>query len=118
MSDKKTLNITPTWSQLLPEFIAMLESPSQQSREIGEKNLKKIAELADAYVEHVGSLPPSDKHSQIIEMDALVDVDESDDNLAFTGRVVGMSKLPNYITVEDMEGNAFDIPPTECEVRN
>lgn len=117
MSETRTINVTPTWSGLLPNFLAMLESNNPESRRIGMEHLEKIAQLADAYVELVESLPieHSDKNSHVISIDDVVDVDESDDNLAFTGRVIGFKK--EFVTVEDMEGNAFDIPPTECEVR-
>jgi transcription elongation GreA/GreB family factor len=117
MSETRTINVTPTWSGLLPNFLAMLESNNAESRRIGMENLEKIAKLADAYVEMVENQPMvhSDKNSHVINMGDIVDVDESDDNLAFTGRVVGFKK--EFVTVEDMEGNAFDIPPTECEVR-
>ena len=56
----------------------------------------------------------SDKHSHIINNGDTVNVDATDDNVEFTGTVIGFKD--EFVQVEDQESNVFDMLPTELEV--
>lgn len=55
-----------------------------------------------------------DKNGEDIEDGLTVDVDESEENKAFRGTVVGVRG--RYVEVEDMEGDVFCILPKNLEV--
>jgi hypothetical protein len=44
------IDITPTWSGLLPSFIEWIVSGNDEQKKLARSELKKIAALADAYV--------------------------------------------------------------------
>ena len=50
----KTIDITPTWTQVLPALIAVLtnEDASHKSREFAAIELERMATFADYYVLH------------------------------------------------------------------
>ena len=48
----KTIDITPTWQAVLPILTATLKGPSDfKSIDFAEQELRKMAKLADLYVE-------------------------------------------------------------------
>lgn len=44
----KTIDCTPTWSGILPVILALIQNPN--TKKDGMIELKRMAELADAYV--------------------------------------------------------------------
>jgi len=47
----KTVDVTPTWQGILPALLTLLQSDSHKSRQIAESELRRMAGLADGYVE-------------------------------------------------------------------
>ena len=47
----KTIDITPTWMDILPSLIHLVNSDSIQGRQCAESELRRMAGLADGYVE-------------------------------------------------------------------
>jgi hypothetical protein len=60
----------------------------------------------------------SDKHAHIITIGDTVNVDKTEDNLEFTGTVIGFEENGHYVVVEDMDGDAFCVEEWEVEVNN
>lgn len=58
----------------------------------------------------------SDKHSRIIEIGDDVEVDKTEDNEDFRGNVVAFKN--DFVVVEDLEGDCFDMRGIELEVRD
>lgn len=54
MDNVRTIDITPTWTEILPLLIALVKSPKTQK--IAEADLAKMAQAADNWNEHVKSL--------------------------------------------------------------
>lgn len=54
MVDQKTyagtIDLTPTWEEVLPAWLAVMESGNAEAMEIGRAELKRMAKLADLYV--------------------------------------------------------------------
>jgi len=46
-----TVDLTPTWSGILPALLTLLQSPNPKSRDIAESELRRMAGLADGFVE-------------------------------------------------------------------
>lgn len=46
----ETIDITPTWSALLPVFMAALEYGTESAKDAARSELRRIAQLADCYV--------------------------------------------------------------------
>lgn len=46
----QTIDITPTWSAILPVLISLIEDGSDKGRANAKEELQRMAELADAYV--------------------------------------------------------------------
>ena len=55
----------------------------------------------------------SDKHSHILEVGYIVDVDQTEDNQAFQGFIVGFKD--EFVLVEDQESNVFCMLGNELE---
>ena len=51
----KFFDITPTWSAVLPVFVAALQNGTAEGQRIAMDELKKMAQLADSYVKHIHS---------------------------------------------------------------
>lgn len=51
MTKTKTIDLTPTWQGILPSLIALLNSDSLKSRQVAESELRRMAGLADGYVQ-------------------------------------------------------------------
>lgn len=49
----KTIDITPTWSEILPALILLLESPNAEARNTAKDELWRMAKLADKYMAHL-----------------------------------------------------------------
>jgi len=49
----QTVDITPTWSEILPAILILLKSQSQVSREVAQHELERMARLADRMVAHL-----------------------------------------------------------------
>ena len=47
----KTVDVTPTWQGILPALLALLQSDNPKSRQLAESELRRMAGLADGYVE-------------------------------------------------------------------
>ena len=56
----------------------------------------------------------SDKHSHILEVGYIVDVDQTEDNQAFQGYIVGFKD--EFVLVEDQESNVFCMRDYELEM--
>jgi len=56
----------------------------------------------------------SDKHSHILEVGYIVDVDQTEDNHAFQGSIVGFKD--EFVLVEDQESNVFCMRDYELEL--
>lgn len=51
---KQTIDVTPTWSGILPAMILVLQnSDSKEGQKVVMEELKRMAEQADAYVQSV-----------------------------------------------------------------
>lgn len=46
----KTIDVTPSWSEILPVLLVLLESGPFESKAFARKELKRMAALADSYV--------------------------------------------------------------------
>jgi len=48
----KTIDLTPTWSDILPAMLAVIQNPDapQESRTVMFEELGRMAKLADRYV--------------------------------------------------------------------
>ena len=47
----KTVDLTPTWQGILPALLDLVRSDNYKTREIAERELRRMAGLADGYVE-------------------------------------------------------------------
>ena len=47
----KTVDVTPTWQGILPALLTLLQSDNHKSRQVAESELRRMAGLADGYVE-------------------------------------------------------------------
>lgn len=47
----KTIDVTPTWEGILPTLLVLLENGNSKGRETARAELKRMAKLADCYVE-------------------------------------------------------------------
>ena len=47
----KTIDVTPTWQGILPALLTLLQSDNLQTRQVAESELRRMAGLADGYVE-------------------------------------------------------------------
>jgi hypothetical protein len=49
----QTVDITPTWSEILPSILILHKSQSQNARELAVSELERMARLADKWVAHM-----------------------------------------------------------------
>ena len=47
----KTVDLTPTWQGILPALLTLLQSDNPKSRQVAESELRRMAGLADGFVE-------------------------------------------------------------------
>ena len=47
----KTVDLTPTWQGILPALLNLLQSDNPKSRQLAEGELRRMAGLADGYIE-------------------------------------------------------------------
>ena len=47
----KTVDLTPTWQGILPALLNLLQSDNPKSRQLAESELRRMAGLADGYIE-------------------------------------------------------------------
>ena len=47
----QTVDITPTWQEILPSLLVLLASDNRKSRDVAASELRRMAGLADGYVE-------------------------------------------------------------------
>lgn len=45
-----TIDITPTWLEILPSLLAVLDT---SGRDVAKRELQRMAQLADLYVAHI-----------------------------------------------------------------
>lgn len=58
------IDMTPTWSALLPAFVAVLEDGTQEGRRIARLELQRMAQAADYWNEHAKALGlPTDEEA-------------------------------------------------------
>lgn len=53
MSEKKTLDLTPTWTAVLPLLLEALEKGTEEGKDIARDELKNMAKAADQWNDHV-----------------------------------------------------------------
>jgi hypothetical protein len=46
----KTIDLTPTWEGILPALLAIIQNGKTEGRAIALAELRRMAQLADAYV--------------------------------------------------------------------
>jgi hypothetical protein len=46
----KTINITPTWENILPTLLAVIENGNFEGRKVALEEITRMAQLADLYV--------------------------------------------------------------------
>jgi len=51
MTTSKTVDVTPTWQGILPALLTLLQSDNPKSRQVAESELRRMAGLADGFVE-------------------------------------------------------------------
>lgn len=49
----KTIDITPTWSEILPALLLLLKSKNAEARLTAEVELERMAKLADRQMAHI-----------------------------------------------------------------
>ena len=47
----QTVDLTPTWQGILPALLNLLQSDNPKSRQLAESELRRMAGLADGYIE-------------------------------------------------------------------
>ena len=47
----KTVDLTPTWQGILPALLDLLKSDNPKSRQLAESELRRMAGLADGFIE-------------------------------------------------------------------
>ena len=47
----QTVDVTPTWQGILPALLNLLQSDNPKSRQLAESELRRMAGLADGYIE-------------------------------------------------------------------
>lgn len=47
----KAVDLTPTWQGILPALLNLLQSDNLKSRQLAESELRRMAGLADGYIE-------------------------------------------------------------------
>lgn len=52
----ETVDITPTWSGIVPALLIMLKSDSHAAREVAEAEMHRMARLADKMIAHLKTL--------------------------------------------------------------
>ncbi len=48
----QTIDCTPTWSGILPALLNVLENGTEEGKKLARIELKRMAEVADKYVEY------------------------------------------------------------------
>lgn len=56
----ETIDLTPTWKQILPALLLILDRGSKQGRDSAIEELNRMAEAADAWNESVRNARPLD----------------------------------------------------------
>jgi hypothetical protein len=51
MTRRKTVDVTPSWENIVPALIALIESGSETAKAAGVIELTRMAQIADRYVE-------------------------------------------------------------------
>jgi len=46
----KTIDVTPTWEQILPVLLMTIENGTGRGRKVAIEELTRMAQIADAYV--------------------------------------------------------------------
>jgi len=47
----QTVDLTPTWQGILPALLDLLKSDNPKSRQLAESELRRMAGLADGYID-------------------------------------------------------------------
>ena len=47
----QTVDLTPTWQGILPALLNLLQSDNPKSRQLAESELRRMAGLAEGYIE-------------------------------------------------------------------
>ena len=60
MTQPKTINLTPSWEALLPSMLAIVtDGDSHEARAFARSELRRMATLADAWVQHCKTATPT-----------------------------------------------------------
>lgn len=54
----QTINLTPTWSNVADIIILAIEHGTEEGKKMAKDELKKMAKVADLYVESLGDSSP------------------------------------------------------------
>lgn len=49
----KTVDITPTWTEILPALLVLLESENPKAQKIARQELERMARLTDKMITHL-----------------------------------------------------------------
>ena len=49
----ETVDITPTWSEILPALLILLKSKNANARDVATSELERMAKLADRHMAHI-----------------------------------------------------------------
>lgn len=52
----KTVDVTPTWSGILPALLTLLHSENAEARFVAQKELERMARLADKMIAHLKTM--------------------------------------------------------------
>lgn len=52
----KTVDVTPTWSGILPALLTLLHSENAEARFVAQKELERMARLTDKMIAHLNSM--------------------------------------------------------------
>jgi len=52
----KTIDVTPTWSGILPALLTLLHSENAEASFVAQKELERMARLADNMIAHLKTM--------------------------------------------------------------
>lgn len=108
----KTIDMTPSWSGVLPILLAAYSNKDYKAIEAAQQELKRMAELADLWVDYSKALEPMQaEKNQAESVQALVDFIDSQ----FVGRRLNISTGTGK---EVRRGELFDWHTNDAAVKS
>lgn len=52
----KTVDIAPTWTEILPALLTLLQSENAEARFVAQKELERMARLTDKLINHLKTM--------------------------------------------------------------